>query len=264
MSRFTADEERPLTDLERMLISIVEGLYGTQTMMSLRLTPHWSSQAFVDSFDQRELIHFAPWDKPQPGDLVLCQTSPLSPFKIAEVVYPIGSDTCLLRRIGTKNTCEMSNERFIVIKGLRADQRWEGDQREFARRVKKVFKRNEWLHEWQGQKVTCISHVYAGVEFLSATSARVWVREYYGGLDGKPSYPYGIDIDWQPLPSQRSILQQLMAGGWGTRSFTEPYTPPTAPPAQEQASTEDEAEEELDYDALRRKMQRRQRGEQTE
>ena len=206
-----------MTDKERILTTIVQALHTTQILANPdRRT--WSSEAYREHVfnaaagdPPRYYVHFANWQKPKAGDLVIGKTGSVSEWKIGWYVEPLhsGLGGAIIREIGSNHTCRYSNEEFVPIVGLYESDLLEGEAYLFSIKVRKVFRKSG--EHW---------HLYGGVDFAGDEST-IWVRERYGGvLGGKgESKPYSIKMRYDKHTTQKAILQALRDGGYGTREF---------------------------------------------
>lgn len=193
-----------MNDKERILMEIIAGLQRTG------LTQR---SAVYKSDEKPDGVYFDMSADAKPGDIVLCQTSAMSnpnDFVVAIVDQVLGYGHCLLREIGSDNTCDYSNERFIPIRGLRDWQRYEGEQWRFYVNSRAAFALGDEY-----------SYRFGGVDF-DGKKAHVWVREVFGGMldKGMVSEPFSVTIDnWKRRNSPRKILNDLRHGGYGTFEF---------------------------------------------
>lgn len=195
-----------LNDRERILMTIIDELAGTQIMTSRA----WSSDAFKSEITGGGYrAHFAYWDEPKAGDLVLARTGRASRWKVGFYVESRPHCGAVIREIGTDVLCNYDNESFIPIRGLTESELWEGDRRAFYIKVLKAFRMGD-SH----------MHLYGGLRF-DGNTALVTVRERWGGM-GEESHPYEIRMSWSKRTAIKTILAALVAGGYGTRSFRKP------------------------------------------
>jgi hypothetical protein len=194
-----------LSDRERILMRIIEQLSSTQLMRSRNRS--WSSVDYADT-SGGHYVHFAYWDDPKPGDLVLAKTGPLSPWKIGFYVEPLSGDFggAVIREIGSERLCNYTNESFVPIVGLSTIDLLESEQRQFYYKVLKAFHRgDEYLYR------------FGGIRFKDNV-ATVTIRERWGGL-GADSVPFTVDIEMRKRMAIKAILAKLREGGYGTKSF---------------------------------------------
>lgn len=197
----TKKPQLELTDRERILMAIVAGLKST-AILGPRNSFAWSSEPFGDC------VHFAPWDKPKAGDLVIGDTGGLGRWKIGFYVEPLEGDYggAVIREIGSDALCNYSNEKFTPIRNMNPSDIYEGDARLFYHAVLRAFhKGDEYLYR------------FGGIDFEGET-AKVWIREVFGGM-GRGSVPFAVEMPWKPVPGYLKILRALRAGGYGTRTF---------------------------------------------
>lgn len=166
--------------------------------------------------ESREYVHFGFGDKerePKPGDLVLAQTGPMSPWKIAFYVEPLDSPMggALVREIGTGKLCRYENERFIPIVGMQPLDLLDGDRRAFLVKVRKAFRRG-------GEYLYC----FGGLDF-DGDEAVITIREKWAGMltreDAMESVPFEARMLWTKRTSIKAILEALRAGGYGAKEF---------------------------------------------
>lgn len=198
-----------MNDKERILMEIIRQLDFTTTLDPSNRP--WGSEAYRDGSHYR--VHFAPWNEPQVGDLVMCQTGPINDFFIGFVHVVIADNRCLIREIGSGRLCDVSNERFVPIVGMPSISLLEGDQREFYRKTLAAFERGDEV--W---------YRFNWLEF-DGPEAVIWVRERYGGALKNGSKPFSVRMRWNKKTTIKAILQALRDGGYGSRQF-EPNDPP--------------------------------------
>lgn len=194
-------EAPELTDRERILTNIILGLSMTQVLGPGTRTL-WESAHF------RDLVHFAPWDKAKPGDLVLATTGGTNRWTVGWYVEDLPGDYGggVIREIGTGALCNYSNETFRPIRNLAPLELLEGEQRQFYLKVLKAFARgDEYLYR------------FGGLTFDGA-SASIRIREAHGGF-GSPSHPFLVNLQWTRRTSVATILRTMREQGYGTRSF---------------------------------------------
>jgi len=195
-----------LTDKERILIRIIEKLSSTQIMLYHN---GYSANAFEQKFSTwtDKYIHFAYYDKPKPGDLVLAKTGGMSKYKIGFYIKDI-PDGGLIREIGTNNQCNYTNEQFIPIRNLDEIDTLEGDRYQFYIKVLKAFKKGD-LYIYR----------YGGIDFKDDNIATIYIREAFGGLSTEGSQPFSVKIKWDKKTTIKSILEIMRKGGYGTHKF---------------------------------------------
>jgi hypothetical protein len=190
-----------MNDKERILMLILERLYSTQ-VLCLRA---YDEIKFRDG----EYVHFGGYDdRPiQRGDLVMAQTGSISDWKIAWVHTVVTNDTCILREIGSNRLCNYGNGRFVRIAGMHESLLLEGDKYLFKQKIIRAFQRgDEYIYR------------FGGVDFLDDGSAKIWIREMFGGLKDK-SEPFSFEMKWNKNTSIKKILETMIENGYGTRKF---------------------------------------------
>jgi len=195
-----------LTDKERILMHIIRGLNTTSVMC--RVPPgNYGSDAYRDN-NGGHYVHFARWDKPKAGDLVICETSQPNDYWIGFVVQVMSESHCHIREIGTGRICDYQNEKFSPIRGLRPLQLLEGDQYQFYLKVLAAFRK--------GDKYM---YRFGGLEFESNRTAVITIREAFGGFSKLGSQPFQVCLRWTKRTAIKTILASMVAGGYGTRTF---------------------------------------------
>ena len=207
--------DRPLTDRERILMTIIDRL--SSTMMLRAHPPHlnWSSDYYKSDDGGIGYVHFAPWKKPEPGDLVLANTGHVSEWKIGWYVEKAdGIGGAVIREIGTDRLCNYGNESFTPILGMAPLALLESDQRSFYVKVQRAFaKGDEYLYRFGGLR-------FDGAE------AVITIREAFGGL-GAPTVPFEVRLPWTKRTPIAAILKAMRDAGYGTKDFRpEGWMPP--------------------------------------
>lgn len=195
------------TDRERVLQNIAAMLASELARLSWQLKDQ-----------DRNLVVTAGWSDEkiyEAGELVVGQTSvglQENPWIVAEVVQRgsmYDDKGILLRALGTDKTCWYGNESFIRIKGMPEYLMWEGIQKKLESKVKKAFRKLD--EHW---------HCYRGMWFDKTTPnvAYIVVGERYGGLSN-PTKPYELKIKYNGRTTIKSIMEQMIEQGYGTRKF---------------------------------------------
>ena len=95
-------------------------------------------------------------EEPKPGDLVLAQTSRISPWKVCWMVKPAedSNSPALVREVGGPKLCNYSNESFVTIPvqgTIYQDEVNEGDEYQLIKKVRKaVTKIEKYPHKIEG------------------------------------------------------------------------------------------------------------------
>lgn len=194
----------PLSDRERILITIIQNLYLNRDTPS----DTWSSEPYRYKNGNGYRTHFAPWKKPEPGDLVMAFTGMVSRWKIGWYVKKMDDDEgAVIREIGSQSLCNYSNEIFYPIRGLRTTELLEQDEYKFYIKVLKAFQfGDEYVYRFNDIKFE------SGIAIIT-------IRERFGGVDGE-SVPFDIRIPWTKSMSINSILTTMEEQGYGYRSFS--------------------------------------------
>lgn len=198
----------PLSDRERILMIIIEGL-SSSAMLARHDVREWNSEGYRRIGGDGYYVHFAPWRKPEKGDLVLAKTGFVSRWKIGWFVEK-QADGALIREIGSDKLCNYGNESFEPIVGLDGDLRLlEGDRYQFLVKVYKAFARgDEYIYRFGGLR-------------FDGDDAVITIREVFGGL-GKPSVPFEARMHWTKRTSVAAILKAMREAGYGTKDFRSP------------------------------------------
>jgi hypothetical protein len=181
-----------------------------------------------------------PWldwrdDESKPGDLVICRTSwrhGAHPFAVGYVVEMYSRSDVLLRELGGRRLCRMSNEGFYAVRGMSERHHFEllpGRWHRFYCKVIKAFQRGQ-----------SYSHLFDSVEFHDDGTATIWVREKWDGRgkdeNGQPTWskPYPVTMRWNSRTTIKAILAAMREAGYGEREFErepdqKPSTPETGP-----------------------------------
>lgn len=193
--------QESMSDRERILMNIAgllaEKLFELQRFNSSPREGLYVSGGYCSKNDLKR------------GDYVVCLTSvgqQENPW-VVSVVEEGGRDAALLRSIGTDLTCNYGNEAFLRINGLPERLLWEGQRRVFQLKVYKAI-----------QKLDTYMHRFRGIEFVSDAQARIWFGEIFGGMN-KPTKPYSIAVNFSKKTTVRNIVEQLKAGGHGSRAL---------------------------------------------
>jgi hypothetical protein len=198
-----------MTDKEQILIKIISQL--SSTLLLENINGGWNYDERFEVKSLGTLVHFVPnyIQKPKEGDLVLCSTLEVCPFKIGFVHQIINDYEMVIREIGTKNLCKVGNEEFKIIKGMHPIDLYDGENKRFYEKVIKAFKK--------GIKENYL-YRFGGIDLFKENNenkARIWIREAHG----LNSVPFSVEIKWNNKISIKTILDLLIKGGYGTRKF---------------------------------------------
>lgn len=200
--------DRPLTDRERILMTIIDRLSGT-IMLAPACRGGWRKEDWQDS-QGYPYVHFANYDEPKPGDLVLAKTGRVSEWKIGWYVEKRGGSFggAVIREIGSDRLCNYDNESFVTIAGLDPIALLEGDKRQFYVKVIRAFaKGDEYIYRFGGLR-------------FDGPEAAISIREVFGGaLGGGGSKPFDVRMVWTKRTSVKAILAAMRTGGYGTHKF---------------------------------------------
>ena len=197
-----------MTDKERMLTYLLA----------------WLARPDYRASRDRQLDKGGPWldwrdDEIRRGDLVICRTSwgrGVHPFVVGYVVDVYSRSDVLLRELGGRRLCRMSNEGFYTVRGM-SDRDLEllpGRWYRLYRKVLKAFRRGG---SW--------SHLFGGLDFNDDGTATIWVREKWGGRgkdeNGQPtrSKPYPVTMRWNSRTTIKAILAAMQEAGYDEREF---------------------------------------------
>lgn len=201
-----------MTDKERILMALVSKLASTQLLAFPGIS--WGRERFVKTYAGSTDVytHFAYWEKPKAGDLVLAKTGGVSPWKVGWYVEPIAGNFggAVIREIGTGKLCNYGNEDFVPIVGMNKSTLLEGEDYQFYCKVLAAFQKGD---EYR--------YRFGGVDFESDTAV-IWIREVFGGVikNGEQgSKPFSISMKFNKRTSVKAILKAMRDGGYGTRKF---------------------------------------------
>jgi len=188
-----------LTARERILITVIDRLCWTQSSLSHRELNARHSDFYIEHGES--LVHFAPWDQPQRGDLVLLAgREEISSWKIAQYVEPLAEvGSAVIRDLGSELRCEVKEERFVPIRGLPATHLLEGEAWVLYTKIQKALSRAKLYHRFGGLQV-------------EADQAMVRIRPYPTGLQ-RDAQPFAVSFTWSKRMSIAQILRALTAGG---------------------------------------------------
>ena len=194
-----------MTDKERMLFKIIERLSTTQTLENPSERNNYDKRFGKDS--NLSLVHFEPNYKtmPKKGDLVLCQTINICPFKVGFVDTIFVDSEMIIREIGTNNTCRIHNENFEVIVGMRKEDLYDRHERVFYEKVVKAFYKND-----------SYLYVYGDLDLYEEDGkkkAKISVRKKWMDLAESETIP--IEMEWNSRTSIKSIVKKMVDSGYG-------------------------------------------------
>jgi hypothetical protein len=194
------------SDRERILLKILHQMRFTSLLGPKGQV--WSSEPF------KEYVHFAPWDAPKKGDLVIATSGGSSRWAVGFVHEVHNDNHLMIREIGTDAVCDYSNESFTPVKNMAYTDLLEGERYKIYQKVLQAFRKgDEYLY------------CYGGV-IVDEDTITVRIRERYGGFGGD-SNPFSITIPWNKRTSVKTILMKMREGGYGTKSFKTPNTEQT-------------------------------------
>jgi hypothetical protein len=205
-----------MTDKERILMHIIREIRTGLVLAHPSALRAWNSEPYKVPDSDRYYCHFAPWDKPKPGDLVTAQSGRTNDeWSICWYVSapkaddPNGSfGTHVVREIGTGRLCNYSNETFVPIRGLEGDAALlEADQRHYYEQVMRAFATGDEY-----------GYRYGGIRFQDKTVV-VMVRQAFGGLHPKGSYPFEVKLPYRKRIAVTTILKLMREQGYGTHQF---------------------------------------------
>ena len=146
-----------MNDKERVLTNIIHQLYFTHLL-------------FPPDQDFDDKVHFehGGWSecKIKEGDLILGITNATHDWAIGFVHAIYDQNHLVIREIGTNRTCEVSNESFVIIRGMRDDELLDGDRHVFRRKVIKAFKWGDEMHRFNGLEFTDDGEAVIRVRFM--------------------------------------------------------------------------------------------------
>lgn len=199
MARDTHEHE--LTDMERVILDTL-----------------WNVKRYL--FDHPKSGIF---DKPTPGDLVLCSTNWRHKWGLAIYVEPLPDSYggAVLRQLGTGKLLNMYTESFSVFQPLSWETLICGEQRIYLRKLREAFRRYA-----NGSKRNILAegmeedpfnfefyHRFAEAEFKEGY---VFVSVYQRLSNGEP---YTLTLPFRPKASVVSIQRDMVAAGYGRKEM---------------------------------------------
>jgi hypothetical protein len=200
-----------MSDKERILTNLVRGLATAQVLGAVNAPPY-GPERYRRIGGDGFYVHLAHYRLPVVGDLVLCDTSATHPWSIGWYVGHEfdGSGSAVIREIGSGRLCNMRNESFVPVVGMRPLELLEGARYRFLQKVYGAFSRGgEWLYR------------FGGLDFPEDGIGRIWIREVVGGSLGPngESVPFSVDVVFTARTSIKAILSAMRGAGYGTRMF---------------------------------------------
>jgi hypothetical protein len=152
--------------------------------------------------------------KPNPGDLVVCNSSGRftpHPYIVGWVQEVRDHAHCLIRELGSNRLCDISNESFTRINGIRQVDLLEGHHYKFYRKVCVLVSRNDnW--DYRLRQMT----------FKGDGTCKASFTPKFGGTAARDQQvvPLWIELKYsKKLPSKKSIMDQLIEGGYGSHVY---------------------------------------------
>jgi hypothetical protein len=194
-----------LSDRERILSYIIHELRSMPLHMKANIP--WSSEAYRKSrvWGEGYHPHFAPWKKPEKGDLVICETSGIHHGTIGIIKQLISYDEALIQGVGDYRCIRVSNDRFIPIVGidLCKDVFLCGEEWIFYLKVRKAFKRgDEYMYAYNGIQI-------------QENKAIISIR--CRGFPKEDQQPFNIEVIWNKKTTIKYILSKMIDGGYGSK-----------------------------------------------
>lgn len=205
-----------MTDKERILTNIIKRLHYTTTTGRRH---GYARDQFVEtggSGQENLSVHFAAYEEPRPGDLVLAATSrDAHEWVIGFYVEKLPGDYggAVIREIGTDNLCNYSNERFYPLRGMAQELLFYGIKYKIHARLKYAFLMANRHVNHSGCR-TMQECVFEG------NTVRIKVGDYYGNYGGpKKSLPFTIQIQWEEKDTHSTLLRKMLREGMCSREF---------------------------------------------
>lgn len=198
-----------VTDKERILMGIICELRSGMPINAMFDLARKGGPSYGAWFDVEDDDHY----EIQPGTIVLARTSGVHPFTVGEFIEPLPRSYggALVRELGGTRTCNISNDSFVPIKGVRAKYLLEGVQYKFREKVLKAFRRgDEYVY------------YFGGVDFIGGSSGReadIWIREKWGGTGVFRTKPFACRMKFKAKTTIKAILEAMVEAGYGTREF---------------------------------------------
>jgi len=136
------------------------------------------------------------------GDIVLCQSSGIHDWTVG-YVHEIKTDSYIVvKDLTSDRKCNIENDSFLVLEGVMNEHLLYGEQLKLKNKIIKAFrKEDEWLYR------------YGGIRFDN-NLAYVTITER---LAIKGREPFEIEIYFTKNTTIKSIIEQLRAGGYGSK-----------------------------------------------
>lgn len=156
--------------------------------------------------------------KPKPGDVVLCKTGHVGPWKVAYFVEDCGGNAgghYLLREIGTDKLCRMGNESLNTLIGVPPNLLLDGLRKKIYR-----WATNEAFFYRYNKKTDYFIRC-GGAEFIEEDVIRVWVRPHIFVMekrleDGSTLHaqPWSFDVQFSKKTRLKDIVGAMLAAGF--------------------------------------------------
>lgn len=154
------------------------------------------------------------------GDIVRCCTNPHHPWGIAEMVEYVEHDTSLLREIGGTRLCNMSNERYDVLRFMSPHLLYTGKKYQLYLWAYKAF------HERYNPDADYLKRC-GGIEF-KGDQMHIWSRPHVWAQfnkDGQHRQPRRFTLTWGPKTRLKDVITAMRDQGFALPFDTGPEEP---------------------------------------
>lgn len=213
------DSTRKRTDRDRVLMNIAVDTAGSFCDRMERVAGGWSLRLRLGD----PAPQFIPLEMAERigmplknGDIVRCKTNPNHRWAISVMVEYVAYGTALLREIGGKALCNMSNEDYEVLRFMAPSRLYTGKQHQ--------------VYLWASGKAFLKRYNPAGdyfkrcggVEFEGESTLHIWSRPHiWAGLprkgeDGEDLYPQPrkFTLEWGSKTRLKDIVAEMLDQGF--------------------------------------------------
>ena len=203
-----------IDDRSEVLMNII-----TRLVFTLSLGHRNSKGVWVDGRGDPEAQFVGSYlVKPKPGDLVMCDTGSVGPWKFAYFVEDC-VDYYMLREIGSDKLCRISNESLSTLVGISQNMLLDGLRKKIYR-----WATHEAFWTRYNKKADHYHSRCGGVEFIEDNVIRIWIRAHIFSdekktEDGTMLYaqPWYTDIPFDRKTRLKDLVEALLAAGFGKK-----------------------------------------------
>lgn len=148
----------------------------------------------------------------KPGDIVKCMTNPYHRWGISEFVKIQGNGAFLLKEIGGKKLCNMSNETFLSLRFMPPGDLLCGDKRKIYRWCQMAFdhRYNKDVHFWDSPYFGGVVFEKEGVTIVGAPSKNA---RHAQQVNYRPQ-PKRFFVRWENCNRLKDIVACLIHQGF--------------------------------------------------